>query len=339
MVNFPCSACGTKLKAEAELVGRRVECPRCASAILVPPALPGVSAKARFPVAKIGIYTALGLVVLLVSLWLSLGHGHRDQAETDFHEDFRNKMIQDLRVIPSSPEAGQLMKSEPEGLRITVPDDDSRRHRETGVHTPFDIRGDFEIVAAYEVLQVDEGRGTTFEIYFQTNTPTREALAFHRSFDPEYKGGHSLARATTDNQGSRQWSSQRSPLMTAAVKSGQLRITRRGADAVLSAAKAGEDFQELFRTPLGTEDVVGLRVGVNPFQARFADVRLVDLRIKGEQIANDKALAAESLPRATPLWVLAGLAALLLGAGGLPIWKNRKGPVSRAHLGVNGAPR
>jgi DNA-directed RNA polymerase subunit RPC12/RpoP len=42
-VAFPCSACGTKLKAKSALAGKRVKCPKCARAVVVPDATAGES--------------------------------------------------------------------------------------------------------------------------------------------------------------------------------------------------------------------------------------------------------------------------------------------------------
>jgi hypothetical protein len=67
-----------------------------------------------------------------------------------------------------------------------------------------------------------------------------------------------------------------------------LRIARNGTEAVLSAAEVGKEFATLFHVPLGTEDVTRIRVGVNPRGARFVDLRLLDLNIKGRLLASAK---------------------------------------------------
>jgi hypothetical protein len=258
--------------------------------------------------------------------------GSGDQPATEFHEDFRNKGISDLKVIPCFTGAADFMKPEPEGLRIALSDDAKPiRHRETGVSPPFDVRGDFDIVAAYETMQVDEGQGATFEIYLATQAG--EALAFHRTFDSDGRGGFFITRLTTID-GKRQVvpGVQTTTPVSTSNKSGRLRITRSGADAVLCAADAGGDFQELFRVPLGTDDVVRFRVGINPRRARFAEARLVDLNVKGTLVANGIALGTTGLPRNISLWLVAGLAAVGLCLGGFWTWMRKRSAGRRGRL-------
>lgn len=269
-----------------------------------------------------------GLALLLV-FEAGCGRGV-GQLGTDFHEDFRNKGLSELKMFPSYTGADDFMKPGPDGLRIALPETPvPTRYRETGLCPPFDIQGDFEIVAGYETLQVDEGQGATFEIYLQTQPG--EALAFHRTFDSAGRGGFFITRLTTINGKRQDMPGVRTTTpVNVSSKLGQLRIARVGGEAGLSCAEGGGDFRELFHVPLGTEDVVRFRVGVNPRGARFAEARLVDLRVKGQLIANGKALEVKSLPRRTALWVVAGLAALGLGLGGLWTWTRKKAMARRA---------
>jgi hypothetical protein len=254
--------------------------------------------------------------------------GSGEQLGTEFREDFRNKDFGDLKVFPCYLGAADFMRPEPEGLRISLPENPvPTGYRETGVSPPFDIQGDFEIVASYETLQVDEGQQATFEIYLQTQAG--EALAFHHTFDSDGRGGFFIGRLTTI-AGKRQTlpGVRTTTPVTSANKSGRLRIMRVGTEALLSAITAGEDFQELFRVPLGAEDVVRFRVGINPRRARFADVRLVDLQVKGTLVANGKGLDNSSLlPRRISLWAVVALAWLVLTVCGLWTWMRKRSAV------------
>ncbi len=121
----------------------------------------------------------------------------------DFSEDFRNKRLQELKVRPSFPRAADFMKSEPEGLRISLPADKTP-HKETGLSPQFALQGDFEIVAGYEFIQKDASKNATFEIYLATDSPNNEALALHRSFDSKGGGGFFITRLTTNADGNRE---------------------------------------------------------------------------------------------------------------------------------------
>jgi hypothetical protein len=277
----------------------------------------------------------------LIGLTLFLAIGAVEDTSNEFFEDFRGKRIEDLKIIPSYEGAGKFLKSEPEGLRLTLP---ARKVKyvETGVLAPFHVRDDFEITVGYEILQVDPpnaGNGVTFEVFVVTNAPTKEALAFGRYLDSEGPGLYLVGRRTTNALGQRQALAgyRGTPFVADAGKAGHLRITRIGPVAVLSAAEAGaKDFQEVFRTPLGTEDLVRVRIAVNPNGASsFVDVRLVDLRVKGTlvsidatpltagdtRVANERLMEEASGPRRTYLW-LSFLVAVPLLLVGLLRWRH-----------------
>jgi hypothetical protein len=274
---------------------------------------------------RITLANAFVLVMLM-----GCGVQKPEESGRTFYQDFRDKKISDLQVRPSFPDAIHLLKPEPEGLRIVLPK--GEKHKETGVAPPFDLRGDFNITATYEILQVDYGRNATFEIYLSTSAPTKEALAFHRYLNGGGQGGFFITRLTTNGQGKRQDVAgviTTTPVM-ARERSGRLRIRRTGAEALLSAADPDQEFQELFRVPLGVEDIVRLRVGVNPRADRFADVRLIELNIQGQLISNGTSPTATSYSRRTSLWVLAGL--LALGLLGAAFWTWRRRVAARARL-------
>jgi serine/threonine-protein kinase len=71
-MSFACSGCGTNLKAKAEQAGKKVKCPRCGTAVLVPPPGPaaprkaGVPGAGRWPLAALGL-AVVGVVLVLVA--------------------------------------------------------------------------------------------------------------------------------------------------------------------------------------------------------------------------------------------------------------------------------
>jgi hypothetical protein len=103
------------------------------------------------------------------------------------------KKTEDMKVIPARAESANFLQSEPEGLRITLPAGPLRQ-RETGVSPQFDISGDFEITAGYEIIEADQNGSASFEIYLQTNAPTKEALALHRTLGPDSSGYYFVTR-------------------------------------------------------------------------------------------------------------------------------------------------
>ena len=68
---------------------------------------------------------------------------------------------------------------------------------------------------------------------------------------------------------------------SAAGNFSQLRLTRIGGKLLYSAAdEPGKGFRELYRTDLGTEDIMMLRLGSSNAGRNTLELRVVDLRIR-----------------------------------------------------------
>jgi serine/threonine protein kinase/DNA-directed RNA polymerase subunit RPC12/RpoP len=207
----------------------------------------------------------------------------------EFYYDFRNKDKLDENFRLAGSDAAKRIKFEPEGLRITLPAD-RKSSTAIGVAPLFGVQGDFEITLAYEILRTDKpkasgGAGAGLEVYLTTDTPTREALGFDRRIRPNGLDMYSAARMTTNKQDKRDFISGLNLKEIPAVgKSGQLRITRIGANAVLSITEPmSKDFRILYSVPLGSEDLTLLRLAANPgAPGTFVDLRLHDFRVRSE---------------------------------------------------------
>ena len=148
------------------------------------------------------------------------------------------------------------------------------------------FKGDFELTVSYEILRADKpktGSGAGLEIFLMTDTPTREALAFSRRIRSSGLDAYTSARLTTTNQGMRgNVAGLDLKDFPADGKTGKLRITRIGANAVLSVAEpTSKEFLHLYSVPLGTEDLTFLRLAVNNPSGSDA---LVDLRLHDFQV-------------------------------------------------------
>ncbi len=204
----------------------------------------------------------------------------------DFYYDFRNKETLDENFKLIGPNAVKRIKFEPEGMRITLAAEQNTPAA-VGVTTQFSIKGDFEITIAYEILRADKpkkGSGAGLEIFLMTDTPTKEALAFSRRIRSSGLDAYTSARLTTTIQGKRgDVVGLDLKDIPASGKSGQLRITRIGANAVLSIAETtGKDFLHLYSVPLGMEDITFLRLAVNNPSGteNFVDLRLHDFHVR-----------------------------------------------------------
>jgi hypothetical protein len=204
-------------------------------------------------------------------------------ASPNYYHDFRTADLpaEDLKLIGSG--VALLVRSETEGLRITVPPD--RDAGPVGVVTRFRIAGDFEITVGYQIIYADRPttpRGVGFEIFLTTDTPTNEATSFYREVHADGSEVYAVSRMTTIGQGVRAAVPGTTfNRIAAAGRSGQLRLTRKGSNLTYSAADASaKDFRQLFQAVLGAEDVTQLRLGVSTGGPHGIDMRVLDLRIR-----------------------------------------------------------
>src|SRR5436309_2337978 len=106
--------------------------------------------------------TFLGLTLLLA----------QGAAADELYQDFRGKALNPAVFRTEGPSARSLIKTEPEGLRITLPGEGINRPVGLVVVSP--IKGDFEVTARYQFLNVEpprSGFGTGFSIYVAVDTP------------------------------------------------------------------------------------------------------------------------------------------------------------------------
>jgi len=246
------------------------------------------------------------------------------EAPVNLYQDFRGKEVDSRHFDLMGPDAAQRMKSDAAGLRITLPAE-QKKPAAVGLMARFPIKGNFEITTAYEIVQAHRptaGFGAGFEVYLKTNTPTREAIAFYRIVRPSGDDVYACSRMTTNTEGRRVGlGGLNLGDFPAAGNSGQLRITRIGAEAILSAAEnpAGE-FRELYRFDLGTEDVMQCWLAAHPGNAANpVDLRVHDFRVR--VLDADRAEPPAPWSPVALLTLLAVLAGSGLIIGGL--WVHR----------------
>jgi hypothetical protein len=241
-------------------------------------------------------------------------------AEEIFRE-FRGKDVDDVLFRLQGPNAATRVKSEPEGLRITMPRD--AKATTAGLATRFSVKGDFEIDVGYEILHREvpaAGSGQGLEIYLNTDTPTEKALVFYRIGRPKEGEVYMCDRKETV-AGKRETVRRTFPT---ASQSGRLRLGRRGTEVTFAAAEAGSmDFQELCRYEWGEMDAgVAIRGwgSHSPVDLRITQVRIQDRR-------EPAAVQSDAPPERSSwrLWLTAGLLGATLMAAGL-LWVVRRRP-------------
>ena len=206
----------------------------------------------------------------------------------EIYEDFRGQQVNAAVFRHDSPDAFNLIKSEPEGLRITLPAQGIARP--IGLVLVSRLKGDFEVTARYEFLHLDPptgGFGAGFSVYVRTNSPAQEGVEFFHFVRPHGDEAYGLSALATTPDGRRGGIPEAvTEDIAANARSGRLRAARVGADIVLSAAREdSDDFKALYRINLGTADVTTLRLAATPGNApNPVDLRLLDFRLRQKGI-------------------------------------------------------
>jgi hypothetical protein len=268
----------------------------------------------------------------------------------DIYQDFRTGQPPLFPWQVVGPDSGNLTRPEVGGFRITLPRDRKRGDQRVGVELNTRLKGDFEVTSSYEILGVEQniqGHGVAFAILVKTDTPRNDVVELARSTRQDSGEVYNCARISTDDQGKRTHKHHFPP---ANSKQGRLRLTRRGAEVTYWAAEGlNGEFEELHQTHLGTEDVIGISAtGFTGYAPNFLDLRILDLRVRGQSAAAEAAVEIRAFPgqptpapvvlpptqekpRSHPWLAALGLIGLLVLLTALGIWLmvRRRQPVKK----------
>jgi hypothetical protein len=233
----------------------------------------------------------------------------------EFYQDFHAKEPDPEVFRQTGPSAAQLLKTEPQGLRITLSGEGITTA--VGVAYVVPLKGDFEVTTRYELLRLERpmgGFGAGFSVYVTTASPTKEAVEFFHLVRPSGAEAYGCAALMTRPDG------QREPIpgtvradIPAQGKSGRLRVTRVGPDVSLWAAEGDGEFKSLYRVNLGAADVTMIRLAAHAGNfPNPVDLRVVDFRLRQERTALEPGTRSS-------LWLVLLLALLLLLAA-LLMW-------------------
>ena len=202
----------------------------------------------------------------------------------EFYCDFRGRQPLPSNFTLLGPDAGEVIKHEEKGLRISLPAK-RRSNSPVGVTTTFAVAGDFEITGTYELLSIDRppgGNGVAVALNVTTDSDltkfgkisrclrAQEGDVYQTEFwikgDPD--SGQHLFIPTT-------------------ARAGQLRLLRQGSTLLFLVADGPDnDFREINRREFTTEDVEIVRfVANNSGSPAGLDLRLIDLRVRFDHVA------------------------------------------------------
>lgn len=205
-----------------------------------------------------------------------------DHLVAEYHHDFRDGAFDDenLELINGSDH----VDVDSNGLQFHLAGgtEDSAW---AAIEPKFKVQGDFEITAAYEILEMvppKAGNGTRLQVRAALDSPENEALMCAVAMLPSGELARSAIRTRIVDD-KPQLESQR--FLTTA-RSGRLRLVRLGRVLHFFVADGdGADFQELHRLECGEEPVGKLRIAASLQDANSKlKLDLSDLTIRAEEL-------------------------------------------------------
>jgi hypothetical protein len=241
----------------------------------------------------------------------------------EFSQAFGKALLDDQRLRMVGTDQPPIVRFDRSGMTVRLAKD-RQSSAAVGVAFRSTVRGDFNITASFQVLQVEApspSRRAGVSLYLQTNTPTQEASSLWWIKRHTRKGvSDSLLceRVTTDDTGKRRHRNEQfKPEGSKLVK---LRLVRKGSELkYLVAEGAKKTFRELHTEELGTEDVTFLRFAADRGDSPTAlEVRFLELHIRADEFVEQAPVAVVEPSTNWGRWALWALFPVLAVAGWLP---------------------
>ncbi|QDV16991.1 hypothetical protein Pan153_16250 [Gimesia panareensis] len=257
-------------------------------------------------------------------------------ASREAYFSFRGEQFDNDLLVPLGRGTVRLFRPRPEGLLFQLPA--GHKLPALGVSPRFQIQGDFEITATYEVPAWKDpkaGYGQGPSLYLKLQDANESAVALGRLLRPGKKHVFSTMLSTTVDE-KRSYDVQ---LYDTRVDSGKLKLVREGGMLTfLVTEKSPDEFRELRQVELGTGDVELLRLGAQqsdpdtPVQVLWKDLTIKaagfpnhpDTLARGEQLHVPTYHPAPQPEAFSLYWSLAAGIALVLVIGGV-VWVRKRG--------------
>jgi hypothetical protein len=274
-----------------------------------------------------------------LALGLALGffgavRGADEPAE--FYHDFRGRPLPpELTVLGNS----EFVRSEAEGLRITLPKDRAPLTA-LDIATRFGLHGDFEVTTTFEILHAEApatGFGVGVLMSVRKTEPPHEGASIARLVRAPGKEVLFWDRSYAGPDGKLKFEGRTAPV---AATRGQLRLKRTETILHYLWAAGMTGFEEIHKVNYGNNDVRRVAVGaVTGRQPCALDLRLIDLRVR-----HSGSMAAPTVPPAPPRgsWKVALAVVLfltLLAGVGVAVWHGRRATGASEPLPDESSPR
>ncbi|MFK7778281.1 MAG: DUF1583 domain-containing protein, partial [Gimesia sp.] len=183
-----------------------------------------------------------------------------EEAESrELYFSFLGEQFDNELLVPIGMGTVRLLQPRPDGLLFKLPT--GYQLKAVGISPRFQIHGDFEITASYEVpvwKNPQSGYGMGPSLYLKMNDEKESAIMLGRLLRPKKKHVFNATLMTTVDS-KRNYNVK---LYDAKADSGILKLKREGSVLKFSVSDGeGAPFQELREVELGTADVDLVRLG------------------------------------------------------------------------------
>lgn len=223
---------------------------------------------------RTGVIPWWGVCLLL----LLTGPVGAEQGRRELKFSFLGQQFDNAQLVPLGRGMLRLIEPRREGLFFNLPA--GHQVSSVGISPRFQLSGDFEITAAYEVpawKNPGSGYGMGPSMYLRMHDEKESAAMIGRLLRPKNKHVFSTSLSTTV-AGKRQYDVK---LVDAKQNSGKLKLVRTGSQLkFLISDGSGDEFRELREVELGTADVDLLRLGAQqsdvdtPVQVLWKDLSI-----------------------------------------------------------------
>jgi hypothetical protein len=265
--------------------------------------------------------TAHGVCVLLSIvglLWMGCVQAVRGGEE---RFDFRGSRFDNARLTVLGEGTAQLLVPEADGLRIAIPQ--GAAVDEVGFAPRFRLRGDFEIIATFELIHLPSpksGYGVGPRIYIGTATEDEQAATvarLRRVREGDVFSAHNARYAATKDAGRER--THRTVLVPATGKVGRIGLRRTGTNLqYLASDGEGGNPAEIGSWTFTAADVSSVRMSLHGHGAAAAG----EMRWKDVVIRADEFVRPHGSRWAGRLLALGAL--LVPVAVGIGVWRYRR---------------
>lgn len=222
----------------------------------------------------------------------------KDTANRIYEVDFQNGNFDHTRLAPlghGSLYGLQLIRPEEKGLRITIPSHQGKDKPNVGIAPTFELHGDFEITASYEILAIEvpqpvvnaqgpfQGYGAGANLYILAQKTLNSATLRRCVMTTGAEVVQTLSMIR-DDKGRRRWQGK---LFATSSRGGSLRLVRHG-DTLkyFLADEDGGEFVELHQAKkFGREPIGMVRVeAITDGSPTTVIVRWKSLKIEADKL-------------------------------------------------------